>query len=190
MVEEVNYDLLPFWISHEAIADDEHKRDVGEGEERGISGNNHGQCLFRSFNIFCSCSSVRFFNALLDLFCPPLILDINKRQEKACWMLYRNLNTNVFQTIWYIKHNFLSLLKIRTKIIYILTKYERIILWFMPIISKILLHWKSSSKDTFNQLLCYYIHYKFVFHSTRWGKLYVLLHFLPQDIVEEGLKCL
>ena len=30
MVEEVNYDLLPFWISHEAIADDEHKRDVGE----------------------------------------------------------------------------------------------------------------------------------------------------------------
>ena len=60
----------------------------------------------------------------------------------------------------------------------------------MPIISKILLHWKSSSKDTFNQLLCYYIHYKFVFHSTRWGKLYVLLHFLPQDIVEEGLKCL
>ena len=30
MVEEVNYDLLPFWISHEAIADDEHKRNVGE----------------------------------------------------------------------------------------------------------------------------------------------------------------
>ena len=35
MVEEVNYDLLPFWISHEAVADDEHKRDVGEEEERG-----------------------------------------------------------------------------------------------------------------------------------------------------------
>jgi len=110
MVEEVNYDLLPFWISHEAIADDEHKRDVGEGEERGISGNNHGQCLFRSFNILCSCSSVRFFNALLDLFCPPLILDINKRLEKARWMLYRNLNTNVFRSILYIKHTFWSLL--------------------------------------------------------------------------------
>ena len=30
MVEEVNYDLLPFWISHEAVAD-ERKRDVGGG---------------------------------------------------------------------------------------------------------------------------------------------------------------
>ena len=34
MVEEVNYDLLPFWISHEAIAgDDENERDVGKRKE-------------------------------------------------------------------------------------------------------------------------------------------------------------
>ena len=36
MVEEVNYDLLPFWISHEAIAgDDENERDVGKRRRRG-----------------------------------------------------------------------------------------------------------------------------------------------------------
>ena len=89
-------------------------RGGGGGEGEGISRKNHGQCLFRSFNIFCSCFSVRFFNALLDLFCPPLILDINKRLEKACWILYRNLNTNVSRAIWYIKHSFWSFLIIWT----------------------------------------------------------------------------
>ena len=46
MVEEVNYDLLPFWISHEAVAD-EHKRDVGEGREKGISRNNSWSVFVR-----------------------------------------------------------------------------------------------------------------------------------------------
>ena len=77
MVEEVNYDLLPFWISHEAVADDEHKRDVGEEErERGYQGTTMVSVCLGSitfFVLFCP-----IFNALLDLSCPPLILDINK----------------------------------------------------------------------------------------------------------------
>ena len=64
MVEEVNYDLLPVWISHEAVAEDEHKRDVrGEAAE----GTNVVSVCSGPLELFFLCPFCPILNALLDL---------------------------------------------------------------------------------------------------------------------------